>query len=190
MNFLKEEKMYRVKKREIFKYFFSLGLFTIGGGYAMISFIENELCKKRKWLNEEEFLEIIAISQSLPGVLATSVSTFVGEKIGGKSGAFLATLGISLPPFLIFVILFPFLNKSFQSPALEKFFIGIQAGVLVLILNSALNLFKHSVKNKWNYVIFTVSIVALVFFKINPIWIIIFGFLSGYVNSVFEGRKL
>ena len=181
--------MEKVKKFDIFWYFFILGLFTIGGGYTMISFIEKELCKKRKWIKEDEFLEIIAISQSLPGVLATSVSTFVGEKIGGKSGAFLATLGISLPPFIIFVVLFPFLSKSFENESLKKFYIGIQAGVLVLILNSAVNLFKHSIKYKWSYIIFIISMIALIFFKVNPIWIILLGFSSGYFHIFFE-RKL
>lgn len=182
-------KMEKIKKIDIFWYFFRLGLFTIGGGYAMIGQIEKELCQKRNWLKEDEFLEIIAVSQSLPGILATNVSTFVGQKIGGKKGSILATLGVSLPSFLILLCLYPLLSKSFEIEALNKFYIGIQAGVIILILNSALSIFKHSVNSTFTRSIFIISLLIIVIFKINPIWIIILGFFSGYLNLIFE-RKL
>lgn len=181
-------KMKKISKIQIFKYFFFLGLLTIGGGYAMISLIEKELCKKKKWLTEEEFIEIIAVAQSLPGILATNVSTFVGQKIAGKSGAVVATIGVTLPSFLVIWGLYPILNKSFQSDTLNKVYLGVQAGVIMLILNSATNLFKFSIKSKFNKIIFLICFLTMVFFNISPIWIIIFGFASGYGAYLLERK--
>lgn len=106
--------MNKVKLKEIFWYFFWLGLLTIGGGYAMISLIEKELCEKRKWLKQDEFLEIIAVAQSLPGILASNVSTFVGQKLRGGLGALVATVGVTLPSFLVIWALYPLLQKVFK----------------------------------------------------------------------------
>lgn len=180
--------MIQIKKREIFWYFFMLGLLTIGGGYVMISLMEKELCDKRKWLTTDEFLEIIAVAQSLPGILATNTSTFVGQKILGTSGAIIATIGVTLPSFLIIWSLYPFLTKSFQNDSINKIYLGVQAGVITLILNSAINLFKNSVKSKFSKLIFLIALSGLVLFKINPILIILFGFSAGYVSLLLERR--
>lgn len=175
-----------IKKREIFVYFFSLGMLTIGGGYVMISLMEKELCAKRKWLTEEEFLEIIAVAQSLPGILATNTSTFVGQKIGGPKGALTATFGVTLPSFLIIWALYPFLTRSFQNEIINKIYLGLQAGVITLILNSALNLFKNSVKTKFTRAIFLICLLLLICFNLNPIIIILIGFLAGYILLLFN----
>lgn len=180
--------MNKVKLKEIFWYFFWLGLLTIGGGYAMISLIEKELCEKRKWLKQDEFLEIIAVAQSLPGILASNVSTFVGQKLRGGIGALVATIGITLPSFLVIWSLYPFLQKSFQMDAVNKIYTGVQAGVIMLILNSAINLYKSSIKTKFAKAIFLLSLLVLILFGVNPIFIILFGFLSGYISFIFERR--
>ena len=154
----------------------------------MISLMEKELCDKRKWLTTDEFLEIIAVAQSLPGILATNTSTFVGQKILGTSGAIIATIGVTLPSFLIIWSLYPFLTKSFQNDSINKIYLGVQAGVITLILNSAINLFKNSVKSKFSKLIFLVALSGLVLFKINPILIILFGFSAGYVSLLLYMR--
>lgn len=92
--------MEKITYKKIFFKFFGIGFMTIGGGYAMISLIEKELCKKNKWITEKEFLEAVALAQALPGVLAANVATFIGQKIGGKRGAFLASFASTLPAFL------------------------------------------------------------------------------------------
>lgn len=171
--------MENIKYKTIFIKFFNIGLMTIGGGYAMISLIEEELCLKNKWISKIEFLEAIALAQSLPGVLAFNVSTFVGQKIGGKRGAVLAAIASTLPAFLTIWLLYPLLNKSFQSPLMNQFYIGVQAGVFSLILSSAYNLYKSSLKGVFSKILFFTSFVILIVFKINPIWIILFGLSSG-----------
>lgn len=163
-----------------------LGIFTIGGGYAMISLLEDKICKKNAWLSEDDFLEIIAVAQALPGVLATNVSTFVGQKLAGKKGAAVATFGVTLPSFLIISMLFPFLNASFNNKTLNKFYLGIQAGVIVLIFNSAMNLFKISIKSKFSLIIFSICILTMIVLNINPIFVIIFGFVMGYLTLYFD----
>ena len=180
--------MEKITYKKIFFKFFGIGFMTIGGGYAMISLIEKELCKKNKWITEKEFLEAIALAQTLPGVLAANVATFIGQKIGGKRGAFLASFASTLPAFLTIWLLYPFLTRSFQSPLMNKFYFGIQASVFSLILNSAYNLYKSSLKTTFSKSIFFTSILILLFFKINPIWIIVLGFLSGTFIFLFERR--
>ena len=178
--------MIKIKKREIFWYFFTLGLLTIGGGYVMISLMEKELCDKRKWLTKDEFLEIIAVAKSLPGILATNTSTFVGQKLLGTSGAIVATLGVTCPSFIILWSLYPLLLKSFHNASINKVYLGIQAGVIILILNSAINLFKNSVKTKFSKIIFIIAILALIILKTNPIYVVIFGFGAGYISMFWE----
>lgn len=180
--------MNKIRLSNLFWYFFWLGLLTIGGGYAMISLMEKELCQKRKWLKEDEFLEVIAVAQSLPGILATNVSTFIGQKLRGGKGALVSTIGVSIPSFLVIWALYPFLNKSFQNDKINKIYLGVQAGVIMLILNSAVQLFKSSIKNKFGKTIFSISLFVLIFFGINPIWIILFGFLCGFANIFFERK--
>lgn len=180
--------MIQIKKRQIFWYFFMLGLLTIGGGYVMISLMEKELCDKRKWLTTDEFLEIIAVAQSLPGILATNTSTFVGQKLLGTTGAIIATIGVTLPSFLIIWALYPFLTKSFQNETINKIYLGVQAGVITLILNSAIKLFKNSVKSKFSKLIFLISFLGLILLKVNPILIILFGFSAGYISFLLERR--
>ena len=180
--------MNKIKLSSLFKYFFFLGLLTIGGGYAMISLMEKELCEKRKWLNTEEFLEIISVAQSLPGVLASNVSTFIGQKLRGGTGALVATLGVTLPSLLVILALYPFLNRSFESTSINKIYTGIQAGVIVLILNSAISMFKSSIKTKFSKSVFFSSLLVLIIFDINPIFIILFGFFISYLNILFERR--
>lgn len=180
--------MNKVKLSNIFWYFFWLGLLTIGGGYAMISLMEKELCEKRKWLSTDEFLEIIAVSQSLPGVLASNVSTFIGQKLRGGVGAVIATIGVTLPSLLVILAIYPILNKSFQSDTVNKIYTGVQAGVIMLILNSAITMYKSSIKVKFSKILFLICLVVLILFDLNPIYIILFGFVSGYANFLFERR--
>lgn len=180
--------MQKIKLREIFWYFFILGLLTIGGGYVMISLMEKELCEKRGWITKDEFLEIIAVAQSLPGILATNTATFVGQNLRGTMGAIVATIGVALPSFIVIWSLYPFLTKSFQNPTIDKIYLGAQCGVIILILNSAISLLKNSVKNKFSIFIFIVSLIVLISFKINPTFIVIFGFLSGYILFLYERK--
>jgi len=121
--------------------------------------------------------------------LATNTSTFVGQKLLGTPGAIIATLGVTCPSFIILWSLYPLLMKSFHNDSINKLYLGVQAGVIVLILQSATNLFKTSVKSRFSKIIFVIAMLALIFLNINPIYIIIFGFIAGYMSMFWE-RKI
>ena len=131
---------------ELFWTFFKIGLFTFGGGYAMIALLENEFVTKRGWLEQEEFLDVAAIAESTPGPIAINCATYVGYKMAGFAGAVAATLGIVLPSFCVIYVISSFLDGFLEYPLIAKAFQGIKVGVGVLILDAGINMIKKMPK--------------------------------------------
>ena len=129
---------------ESFKTFFKIGLFTFGGGYAMIPMIEAEVVDKHKWLDKEEFLDIIAISQSCPGVLAINVSVFIGYKLKKIKGAVCSSLGTALPSFLIILAIAMFFHQFEDNKVVSAIFRGIRPAVVALIAVPTFNMAKSA----------------------------------------------
>lgn len=125
---------------QLFRTFFSLGLFTFGGGYAMIPLVSRELVGKRRWLREEEFQEALALGSSLPGPIASNLAFLCGSKVGGVPGALAAELGCVLPSFLVILGIALGLSHLFSTPLARKFFLGAGAAVTGLVAASALRL--------------------------------------------------
>ncbi|MGL5057175.1 MAG: chromate transporter, partial [Fusobacteriaceae bacterium] len=121
---------------KLFIAFFKIGLFTFGGGYAMIPLIEKEIIEENEWISREELVEIIAISQMTPGPIATNAATFVGKKVGGFSGAFIATLGVVAPSLVIITTIFMFFSQNFENIYIQKIFTGLRAGIAGMIFIS------------------------------------------------------
>ncbi|MGB3367958.1 MAG: chromate transporter [Acidaminobacteraceae bacterium] len=167
---------------KIFTIFFRIGAFTFGGGYAMIPLIEGEIVGKNEWISSDEFLDALAVSQSLPGAVAINMSTFVGYKIRGIRGAIMACLGIILPSFFIILFLSGFLIKYKDNLYLKNAFKGVRPAVVALILVSVYKLQKSVEKSRFTYILFTVGIVMLIIFKMHPISVIIVSALAGYVH--------
>ena len=117
---------------ELFSTLFKIGLFTFGGGYAMIAFFESEFVEKKKWLDKEEFLDMVAIAESTPGPIAINSATYVGYKNAGIIGAACATLGVVLPSFIIIYVISLFLDAFLTFELVGYAFKGIQAGVVYL----------------------------------------------------------
>ena len=161
--------------------FFKIGAFTFGGGYAMIPIIEAEVVTKRGWLEKEEFLDILAISQSFPGALAVNSSIFIGYKIGGILGGVLALLGVVLPSFFIILIVAMFFQQFRNNPTVELVFKGISAAVPMLVLVAVVSLSKSVNKNLMNLVIILFTVIAIYSFKIHPIIVILFSVLYGLI---------
>ncbi len=135
--------MAKQQLRKIFLTFFKIGLFTIGGGLAMIPIIQDEFVNKQKWLDDQDVTNVLALSQALPGVIAINSATFVGYKIAGVLGSSLATLGVVLPSFLIIFLLSLFYDSSItQNIFIHKAFIGFNAGITALIFLTTLKMFK------------------------------------------------
>lgn len=160
---------------ELFWTFFKIGIFTFGGGYAMIPLIENEIIVNKKWIDKDELLEIISISQMTPGPIAINAATFIGKKIGGITGSILATLGVVMPSLIIITAISMFFVKYFNNPIIMKLFLGLKAGVVALILLTVVKLSKNNFKEINKTIIFLIAIVILILFrKISPIYLILF----------------
>lgn len=165
----------------LFRTFFKIGIVTFGGGYAMIPLIESEVVGKKKWVEKEQFLDLIAVVQTCPGVFAVNISTFIGYKLRRTPGALLAALGAALPSFLI-ILSIAMLFRQFQDVAwVEACFKGIRPAVVALIAVPTFNLAK-SAKIGWSTCwIPIVGALLIWLFGVNPIWVIVGAALLGYL---------
>lgn len=169
---------------KIFVSFFKIGLFTFGGGYAMLPLFRRELIEKHKYITEEELIDFYSIGQCTPGVIAVNVATFTGYKIKGTLGASLATFAIVLPSLLIIIWLAGILQKLSDNQTVGHAFAGIRIGVMALILNEAIKLFRKTIKNRLQFGIFLVILVLLLAFSISPIAAVLLASSVGFLNYV------
>lgn len=172
----------------LFWMFFKVGLFTIGGGYAMLPVIQEEVVDKRKLLDTTEFVDALAVSQSSPGALAINISVFLGYKMKGILGAFIAVLGSSLPSYLIIMLVSTVFFKYRSLPAIENIFAGIRAAVVAMIAVSLISLIKTVKMDKFGKLIFIVASILLVLFTINPIPVLILGALASIIYERVKGE--
>ena len=179
---------------ELFLIFFKIGLFVFGGGYAMISFVENECAEKRKWLSFEEFQSVCAIAESTPGPIAINLATYVGQKRKGFWGAFFATLGVVTPSFIIIYLISLFFDNILEVAIIANAFKGIKVAVGILIFKVALGMIKKMQKNTFSTVLMVVmctALVAIELFSLNfsSLWLIAAGGISGLFMFWLANRK-
>lgn len=171
--------------KQLFTTFFKIGAFTFGGGYAMIPLIEEEVVEKNKWIEKSEFLDLIAIAQSCPGVFAINISTFIGYKLRGNKGAACSALGTALPSFLLLLLIAMFFHRVMDVKWVAAMFRGIRPAVVALIAVPTFNLAKNAHitwSNCWIPIVTALLIYAL---GVNPIWIIIAAGAGGFVYGQF-----
>ena len=166
---------------ESFKTFFKIGMFTLGGGYAMIPIIEEEVVNRHRWVDKEEMLDLIAIAQSCPGVFAINISIFVGYKLRKVRGAIATALGTALPSFLIILAIAMFFHQFEDNRYIAAMFRGIRPAVVALIAVPTFNLGKSAELNKFTIWIPVVSALAIWLLGVSPIWVIILAGLGGYI---------
>jgi chromate transporter len=164
----------------LFATFFRIGLFTIGGGYAMIPLIEAEIVNKHKWIGKTEFLDLIAIAQSCPGVFAINISTFIGYKKRKTAGALSCALGTALPSFLIILLIAMFFHRFQDNPVVASIFRGIRPAVVALIAVPTFNLAKSANISWINCWIPIASALLIWLMGVSPIYIIILAGLGGW----------
>lgn len=167
---------------KIFVSFFKIGLFTFGGGYAMMPLFRQELIEKHKYITEDELIDYYSIGQCTPGVIAVNVATFTGYKIKGVCGASVATLAIVLPSLIIIMSLAGILNMLTDNKIVEHAFAGIRIGVIALILNEVFNLFKKTITTRMQLVIFGLILVLLFCFDISAIMAVLAAVLVGILR--------
>lgn len=166
---------------ESFKTFFKIGLFTLGGGYAMIPVIETEVVEKKKWVGRDEFLDIIAMAQSCPGVLAINVSVFIGYRMKKLRGAICASLGTALPSFLIILAIAMFFHQFKDNRVVAALFRGIRPAVVALIAVPTFKLGKSAKITFSNCWIPIACAIAIWLMGVSPILIILAAGIGGYV---------
>ena len=166
---------------ELFKTFFKIGAFTLGGGYAMIPIIESEVVEKHQWVKREEFIDLIAVAQSCPGVFAINISIFIGYKLRQLKGALCTSLGTALPSFLIILLIALFFHRFMDVPWIAAMFRGIRPAVVALIAVPTFNMARSAkigLANCWIPIATALLIWAL---GVNPIYILIAAGLGGYL---------
>lgn len=155
--------------KKLFKLFatmFKIGAFTFGGGYAMIALLENEFVTQKKWVDKDEFLDVVAIAESTPGPIAINMATFLGYKQAGVLGSAFATLGVVLPSFLIIYAISLFFDAFLSLTLVANAFRGIQACVVYLIFSAGWKMFKGLKKSVFNTVLLVITIACMVSFSI------------------------
>lgn len=194
-NGVKIRNMKRLKELAVlFLTMFKIGLFTFGGGYAMLAILENEFIEKKKWTDKDDFLNMVAIAESTPGPIAINSATYLGYKRAGVLGSAFATLGVVLPSFIIIFAISLFFDAFLSFTYVQYAFKGIQACVVYLILNAGIKLFKGLKKNAYSVTAFVLTlslmiILSLFAVKLSAILYILVGGVAGLVIYFLGNRK-
>lgn len=171
---------------QLFVTFFKIGAFTFGGGWAMIAIIEREIVDKRNWISREDFLDLLAVVQSLPGILAVNIAVAIGDKLKGGRGSVCAALGTIIPSFIMILFIAIFLTPETikSNPTLNKIFMGIRPAVVALIIAPVITT-ARAAKISWKTIFIPICVALLIWSKIpyisNPIIYIILGGVGGYI---------
>lgn len=168
---------------KLFYLFTKIGIFTIGGGYAVIPLIEKDIVD-RDWISKEDLYEMIAITESLPGVFATNIAALVGYKVRGLKGGILAALGTIIAPFCIIILIAVFFHRFQENIWVTKAFKALRPAVVALIVAP---MFSAAKANKLNFktaVFPIVALILMIFFKLSPIWVVIMACLGGFIYAL------
>jgi len=165
----------------LFISFASIGVVTFGGGYAMLPFLERELCESKKWINNEELLDYYALGQCTPGIIAINIATYIGYKKRGMKGSIASSIGIIFPSVVIIILIsslfINFQNNEYVISAIS----GIKVVVCALISHSILKLVTKSIVDKSTFFLFLIALISLFIFNINIFLLIILAIISGLV---------
>ena len=173
---------------QIFKVFAKIGAFTIGGGIPMIAAIKTELVE-RKWLTDEDFIDIITLAQPAPGLFAVNISILTGHRLRGTKGSVVATIASCLPPFLINLMVAMFFTAFKENEYVLRIFKGIRPVVVALIGVPMIDMIKATKMKWWSWVIVICSMTLVCFLKVSPIYILICVIVMAAFISWYRGRK-
>lgn len=171
-----------------FRTFFKIGLFTLGGGYAMIPLIEAEIIERKKWISREDFLDLVAIAQSCPGIFAVNISIFIGYRLNRVKGALVTALGTALPSFLIILAIALFFHHFQENKIVEAVFRGIRPAVVALIAVPTFNMAKKAKLNRRTFWIPIASALLIWLLGVSPILVIVCAGVGGFLVGKF-GKK-
>lgn len=172
---------------KLFTTFFKIGLFSFGGGFAMIPLIQREVIEKNRWIDEKDFLDMLVLAQSTPGPIAVNTAVFIGYKTRGLLGAVATTLGTVLPSFIVILLLAIFFTEVRQNMYVDAAFRAMRPAVVALIVAPLMGLVKGM---KWYLVAVSAAVaVAVWYFGVSPVYFICVGILVGVAIAIANGRK-
>lgn len=175
---------------DMFWTLFKLGFFTFGGGFSLLAQMQSEFVEKRKWLKEEELLNITSMARSVPGIMIANATVMVGYQIGGVSCAIFSLMGIVTPSIIIMAFVTILYEQFYSNPYVSRALSGIQCAVIPIIGGAALSFKKSALKTKSAYVIFFIALGLSIFTDINLVFIVIAGGLLGVLSYQLEKRIL
>lgn len=174
----------------LFRVFFLIGGFTFGGGYAMLELIRVQIVEKEKWLDNESFIDLFAVAQSLPGVFAVNISIFIGYRLQGFWGAVVCVVGTTLPSFLIILILAIYAQQFKENPIVSAVFKGVRPAVVALIIAPCVSVWK-ALKLGWKYLwIPVLCAVSVTFLGVSPVTVILVSAAVGWLYTKFILNRL
>ncbi len=174
---------------QLFWVFFKIGAFTFGGGYAMIPLIQREVVNKRKWLEEGEFIDMLAIAQSVPGPISLNTAVFVGNKLKKKRGSLVTSLGIILPSFIVILLIALVFTEFKENPGVERVFKGIRPAVVALIAAPLWNMGK-SAGVTWKSAWIPAAAALLIWqLGVSPIYVVMLAIMGGIIYYGYKRRR-
>jgi len=177
-----------VKSVQLFSTFFKIGAFTLGGGYAMIPLVQREVVDRRGWIGEEEFLDLIALAQSAPGIIAVNTAVFVGYKVHGWRGLIASVLGAVLPSFLIILLIATCFTRFRDYPQVEAVFKGIRPAVVALIAAPLYKMAKAA-KVTWKTIWVPIAALLLIWLGgVSPVLVIVAALAGGLVWTYWKNK--
>jgi chromate transporter len=163
----------------LFLIFLKIGAFTWGGGYVMLPLIRHEVVEKKKWITLEDFINGIAVSQSVPGAIAINTATFVGNKVSGVPGALVAALGATLPSFVAITLVSMFFLSFRQLTMVQNFFKGATPAIVALLASALISIARDALKEVKEIIFAALLLFLLIYFNLNPIFAIVIAALFG-----------
>lgn len=179
--------------------YFKIGLFTFGGGLAMIALLDREYVDKRKWIDRDEFESVVAIAESTPGPVAINCATYIGYKVAGILGSIIATVAVCLPSFFIIYLISIFFDKFMSFKVVQHAFTGIQVSIIFLILGAGIKFFKAMKKTAFNLFVFCSVFICMLTFALlgigfSSIYFILigggFGLLVYLIGLIFKAKRI
>lgn len=180
--------MGQVSLWNLFCVFAKVGAFTIGGGYAMLPLIEEEMTK-RGWISAEDIQDIIVLAQSAPGILAVNMAIYTGHKIRGLKGSIVSAVGAVLPSLVIILLIAMFFTEFKENDIVRRIFQGVRPAAVALILVPAVRMARSGCKSWWTWAIAAASLLSVAFLKVSPIWIILVTLSVAVCISLIRQKK-
>lgn len=182
------ERSYMSVMLELFILFFKLGAFTIGGGVAMLPLLQHSLTEEKKWFTQDEFVDVVAVCQSLPGVIAINMATYVGYKKKGFLGSLISTIGVVLPSFVMILLIAAFISNLGDNPYVAGAMAGLRAAALGLIAVAVIQMSASVFRGKWTIFAAVLSFVLIAVFNINTAYVILLFIILGIASAFAADR--